>query len=168
MKTQQVGPGMFAQSQVACEKCSGKAFVFLENFDLEDISEIIEVNIDKGVENNHKILFPNLGNACPGYLPGDLIIIFQCEKSENGFTREGNNLIYHKKIDLVDALCGLTFVLKTLDERKLKISFSDVISPGEKRVIPKEGINGGNLILVFEINFPTKINDKDKLRKLLN
>ena len=167
MKQRQVGPGMFTQSQVTCDKCSGKGFTFLENFTLEDVSEIIEVNIDKGVSNGKKIIFPNLGNACPGYLPGDLVIIIQCDDSEKGFTRQGNNLIYHKKISLADALCGLTFVLQTLDDRKLKITFSEVISPGQKKVISKEGINGGNLIFIFEIEFPTNIKSKDKLRQLL-
>ena len=167
MKMQQMGPGMFTQTHISCNSCLGKGYIFLNEYELDDISEIIEVNIDKGIKNGQHIIFPNLGNTSPGYLPGDLIIVIQYSNSENGFTKEGNNLIYNKKISLADALCGVTFILKTLDERKLKISYSNVISPGERRTISNEGINGGNLIIVFEIIFPTEIKSKDKLRELL-
>ena len=166
MEARQLGPNMFTQSQKECDFCKAKGFNLLDNYELNDFSEIIEVPIDRNVRKGSNIVFPNLGNASPGYLPGDLVIVFSCSEEENGFIRDGNNLIYHKKINLVDALCGVNFIIKTLDDRNLKISFSDVISPGEKRIINKEGL-GGNLIIIFDVIFPTNVKSKDKLRKIL-
>ena len=47
-------------------------------------------------------------------------------------------------------------------------SLSIFITPDQKRIIPKEGILGANLIIKFDIVFPTKIKNKEKLRKLLS
>jgi DnaJ family protein A protein 2 len=171
MEMRQIGPGMFSQSQKSCLCCSGKGFILLPGYDLEETSEIINVIVEKGVLNGKQILFPNLGNASAGFLPGDLIVVIQTENSdiEKGFIRDGNNLIYHKKIKLADALCNTNFKIQTLDGRSIKVSYTDVITPNEKRIISKEGISGGNLIIIFEIEFPAKIEDKhkDKLRNLL-
>ena len=167
LETRQIGPGMLSQSQKTCDLCSGKGHTLLPDYTLEETSEIITIIIEKGIQNGKKILFPNLGNASPGYLPGDLIVVVNATNQENGFIRDQNNLIYQKKIKLVDALCGTIFNIKTLDNRVLNISYNDVITPGEKRVIQKEGIAGGPLIIVFEIEFPATISSKQKLRKLL-
>jgi DnaJ family protein A protein 2 len=168
LEARQVGPNMFSQSQRSCAHCSGKGFILLPEYELEETSEIIHVILEKGVNSGKQVLFPNLGNASPGYLPGDLIVLVQTGDREKGFIRDGNNLIYHKKIKLVDALCNTNFSIQTLDDRTVKISYKDVITPNEKRIVPKEGINSGNLIIVFEIEFPAKIENKDKLRNLLS
>ena len=167
IRKQQIGPNMFSQSQFSCEFCFGKGNTLLPEYKLDDISEIIHVDVPKGVPNGHQLLFPDMGNAGPGCLPGDLIVVLQCNNQENGFIRQGNDLLYRKKISLVDALCGVSFDITTLDDRKLKIAYSDIIIPGEKRVIKNEGIRG-NLILEFEIIFPTSVKNKDKLRKMLS
>ncbi len=168
MKQMQIGPGMFTQTQSACDSCKGKGHMFLPNFGLLDISEIIQVDIPKGVENGKQILFENLGNASAGFLPGDLWIIIQTSGEEKGYIRKNNNLIYHKKIKLNEALCGTSFILKSLDDRDIKISYSDVITPGEKRIVKNEGIDG-DLIIIFEIIFPKNISkeNKNKLKKIL-
>ena len=166
-----IAPGMMTQTQRDCNKCVGKGYMLLGEYSLEEISEIIHVVVDKGVQNGKQILFPNLGNACSGFLPGDLIVILQCEDQGEGFRRVkgGNDLIYEKKISLADALCGVNFDIKTLDGRNLKVAYSDVITPFEKRVVKGEGILNSNLILIFEIEFPTSIKGehKAKLRKML-
>ena len=175
METRQIGPGMFSQNQRSCDNCNGKGFMFLENYELFEISEIIQVDIEKGIQNGKNILFSNLGNTSAGYLPGDLIIIVNCSDEEKGYIRKGNDLIYHKKINLSEALCGTNFILNSLDNREIKISYTDVITPGEKRVIKNEGIeknegiNNGDLIIIFEIIFPKNIlkENKNKLKKIL-
>jgi len=168
MKTVQMGPGMFTQTQSNCETCKGKGYKFLPNYELSEISEIIHVDIPKGAENGKQILFSNLGNASPGYLPGDLIIVLQVANEEKGFIRQGKNLFYHKKIKLSEALCGTHFTIKSLDDRDIKISYTDVITPGEKRIVKNEGIDG-DLIIIFEILFPKNISkeNKNKLKKIL-
>jgi DnaJ homolog subfamily B member 4 len=41
------------------------------------------------------------------------------------YTREGNDLLAHRKIDLVDALAGTAVSLKTLDGRDLVVKLTD-------------------------------------------
>ena len=167
MQRQQVAPNMFTQTQSPCNICSGKGFCYLEDYILEDVSEIIKVQVEKGVPNGFQILFKNLGNSSAGFLPGDLIIVLNCASEEKEFVREKNNLIYQKNIDLVDSLCGFSYEIITLDDRKLQITSTEVIAPGDQKTIYKEGLNGGNLIIIFDVVFPTNIRNPDKLRKLL-
>lgn len=168
IKTVQMAPGMFTQTQSNCESCKGKGHQFLTDYELSEISEIIQVDIPKGVENGKHMVFPNLGNASPGFLPGDLIIILQTANEEKDFIRKGRNLLYYKKIKLSEALCGTHFTIKSLDDRDIKISYTDVITPGEKRIVKNEGIDG-DLIIIFEILFPKNISkeNKNKLKKIL-
>lgn len=165
----QFGPSSFVQSQKACQNCLGKCFIISKDYEIIEDSEILELDIPKGVANEHNMVFSNQGNCLPGSLPGDLIVIIKCNNTEKGFTREGNNLIYEKEISLEDALCGTDFKIETLDDRKISVSFSEVITPGDKKIVINEGINKGKLIIVFNIIFPTIIQShkKAKLRKLL-
>jgi len=170
MRQVQVAPGFISQSQAECEPCSGKGFLLKPDYFMDDASEIITLDIEKGVKNGKMIRFPDLGNCSPGCLPGDLIVVITAVDTENGFTRieGGNDLLYNKIISLEDSLCGTNFKIKTLDGREVKVSYSDIITPNEKRVVSKEGINGGSLHIHFNIDFPTQIRNKEKLRAVLN
>jgi len=168
MEMRQMG-NMITQTQKACDICSGRGVSFLPDYELQEISEILSVICERGITNGSEILFSNLGSASEGFLPGDLIVVIQTSEEEKGFTRENGtrNLIYKKEISLSDALCGVNFTITTLDGRDIPIKYDDVITPNEKRTIPKEGILGGSLIIIFDVTFPTKIKNKEKLRKLL-
>lgn len=168
MEMRQMG-NMITQTQKACDACASRGYNFLFDYELEEISEIVSVICERGIVNGSEILFPNLGNATAGYLPGDLVIIVQTSEEEKGFIREnlGRNLIYKKEISLADALCGVNFIIHTLDGRDIPVRYDDVITPNERRIIPKEGILGANLIILFDVQFPSKIKNKEKLRKLL-
>ena len=168
MEMRQIGPGMITQTQRACNDCSGKGYMLLDNYIIEEISEIIEINIPKGVNNNHKIRIPDQGNIIPGTYPGDLLIVISVPNSEKGFQRNGKDLYFEKKILLTEALCGSSFKITTLDERSLYISFSSAI-PGEHKSIKNEGIDGGNLVVVFDVIFPSSLTKerKKEIKKLL-
>ena len=168
MEMRQMG-NMITQTQKSCETCAGKGYKFLVDYELQEVSEIVSVICERGIANGTEILFANLGSASEGYLPGDLIIVVQTAEEEKGFIREhgGRNLIFRKEISLADALCGVNFVIQSLDGREIRVQYTDVITPNEKRTIPKEGILGANLIVHFDIVFPTKVKNKEKLRKLL-
>jgi len=163
----QIGPGMFTQMQNICPSCSGKRFSLLNNFEIRETSIIIEINIEKGVKNNTHIKIPNQGNVIPGTYPGDLKIVLSVNNSEREFRRKDNDLIYEKKILLSEALTGSSFKIKHLDDRNLYISFSSAF-PGEKKIIKGEGVKG-DLIILFDVVFPTSLNKEKKreIRKLL-
>ena len=87
------------------------------------------------------------------------------------------NLIINKNITLKESLCGYNIVIQHIDGKKYKISFDEIIKPGMSQSIPNLGMirydNGnklsGNLIIIFNINFPSSLsNDQiETLRSIL-
>ena len=63
---------------------------------------------------------------------GDVIAVVQ-ELDHPLFERKGVDLFVKKSITLVDALCGFTFVLDHLDDRKIAIHSApgEVLFPGK-------------------------------------
>ena len=93
---------------------------------------MLEVHVDKGMQNGQKLPFRGEGDQQPGVEPGDVIIVIQ-EKEHDTFTRRGNDLICTYNLGLVEALCGLEFTIKALDGRILVIrnERGHVIEPGK-------------------------------------
>lgn len=60
------------------------------------------------------------GDERPGAVPADIVFVIE-EKPHPVFAREGNDLVYTARLPLVDALCGATVRLTTLDGRQLTV-----------------------------------------------
>ncbi|CAM0911169.1 unnamed protein product [Alopecurus aequalis] len=138
-------------------------------------SEILTIDIKPGWKKGTKITFPDKGNEQPNQLAADLVFVID-EKPHDQYTREGNDLLFYQKIDLVDALAGTTVNLKTLDGRDLVIKLTDVVTPGYELAIAKEGMpiikeNGrrGNLRIRFDVDFPKRLSPEQRqnIRKVL-
>ena len=68
-------------------------------------------------------------------------------------------------ITLAEALFGFKKIVKRLDGSDLEIDSEEVISPGKKIIYPREGMNKqGNLIIIFNVKFPNKLNPDMKAR----
>ena len=81
--------------------------------------------------------------------------------------RNGLDLIYTHKLTLKEALCGCTFEIPYLFGKKIKINQGDmIISPDYKKPILNMGMKRdsicGNLILQFNIQFPSTLNETQK------
>lgn len=133
------------------------------------------IDVRPGWKKGTKITFPEKGNQEPGLLPGDLIFVID-EKPHPTFKRDGNDLLVHQKLSLLEALTGKTLSLTTLDGRNLNIEVSDIVKPGHEVVIPNEGMpiskepkKRGNLRIKFSIKFPSRLSSDQKadLRKVL-
>ncbi|KAH9613960.1 hypothetical protein KSS87_001967 [Heliosperma pusillum] len=132
------------------------------------VEEVLAIDIKPGWKRGTKITFPEKGNQEPGLLPGDLIFVID-EKPHATFKRDGNDLIFNKKISLVEALTGKTLNLTTLDGRNLTIEVSDVVKPGHEVVISGEGMpiskgpkTKGNLRIKFDVKFPSRLSVDQK------
>ena len=72
-----------------------------------------------------------------------------------------------KEITMLEAICGVKFVLKHLDGRELLIKHDGVIQPNSKNIIINEGMphpdGHGDLIITFIEKLPENL---DKERKL--
>jgi len=127
-----------------------------------------------GCKEGTKITFEKEGDQAYGYEPQD--IIFQLTfKKHKDFDFDKSNLHYTKEITLIQALkSNISFTIDSLDKKKLKVYVTDVISPTYEKVMKGEGLpktNGerGDLIVKFDIKFPTKLSDEQKseLQKIL-
>lgn len=180
---QRLGPGFQQQSIMPCNKCRGKGKSIKEGEEckkckgqkLVEEQLKMEIPIRPGSSNGDKI--PLIGKAhehpdCQE--TGDLYLIINETSGKTSLIRKGDDLYYTKDINLMEALCGTQFYIKQLDGRYLNVEHSDIISPNQTMKIRGEGMpkmddmNNGDMIVRFNIDFPTKIDDKRKdiLRKV--
>jgi DnaJ family protein A protein 1 len=176
VRVNQIAPGMIQQIRAHCSDCDGQG----EKINQKDKCKtcdgkkivrerkIIEVHIDKGMEDGKKITFAGEGDQEPGLQPGDIIVVLD-EKEHGTFKRDKTDLHVKMPITLTEALCGFHKVIKTLDNRQLVITAlpGEIIKPGDIKCILNEGmpvyrnpLEKGRLVLHFDVKFP----DKNELR----
>lgn len=174
----QIGPGMIQQMQTVCGDCGGKGEQIKEEDKCLNCKgkkvvrekKVLQVYVDPGMKHGQKVVFSGEADESPGMEPGDIIFVL-VEKKHDVFKRNGNDLIMEYTVQLVEALCGVSFVIKHLDDRQLfvKTDRGDVLTPGEVRVIPNEGMpqhkkpfQKGNLYIHINVEFPKPGTLKDK------
>jgi len=108
-----MGP-MIQQMQQACSTCDGQGFTYTQ----KRTTEVLEVNIQKGAPDGHKVTFHNKADEIPDGDAGDVVFVLK-EKPHALYKRHGADLYVDKKISLVEALCGYTMELPKLDGRTL-------------------------------------------------
>jgi len=168
MKIIQNGP-MIQQFQQNCDDCSGNGVSLLKGFKIKEVSEIINIDIPKGLNNGEQRRFDKQGNCSPGVIPGDIVVVFRVADC-NGFTRNGLNLEYTHPTSLSEALCGGSFNLVMLDDNFITINFDFITMKNgqvEKKMVPNLGFNGGNLVISFSITFPDLTEKQRQSLKLM-
>jgi DnaJ family protein A protein 1 len=166
----QLGAGMYQQIHTSCRDCDGQG----EKINPKDMCKtcqgrkivherkILEVHIDKGMEDGQKISFYGEGDQSPGLEPGDIVIILE-EREHSTFKRKDMDLYLKMDISLTEALCGFKRTIKTLDNRTLVITShpGDVIKPNAIKCVLNEGMpmyknpfEKGRLIVQFNVKFP--------------
>ena len=132
----QLGAGMYQQIHTTCRDCEGQG----ERINPKDMCKtcqgrkivqerkILEVHIDKGMEDGQKISFYGEGDQSPGLEPGDIVIILE-EREHATFRRKDMDLYLKMDVSLTEALCGFRRTIKTLDNRNLVITSH----PGNKK-----------------------------------
>jgi len=170
IKMHRIGPGMVQQVQQRCDDCHGEG----ERCPPKDrcsscrgrktmsTSKVMEVHIDKGVPEGHKVYFRGEGDQEPGLETGDVVIVL-AEKDHEVFSRKNQHLIMNMKISITEALTGFKRVVKTLDDREIVITSpaGRVIKEGDVKTVPNEGMpivrfpsQNGQLIIQFKVEFP--------------
>jgi len=185
VRVQQLGPGMMQQIQSVCHECQGQG----ERIDpkhrcktcngrkVTRERKILEVSVDKGMEDGQKITFSGEGDQEPGLEPGDIIIVLD-EKEHSVFKRNGIDLIMKMQISLSEALTGLKKTIHTLDNRTLVIQTvsGEVVKNGDIKCVYGEGMptyrnpfEKGKLIIQFAVQFPERLDPAvaAKLEKIL-
>ena len=138
--------------------------------------KILTINVKKGWKQGTKITFANEGDQFPGRIPADIVFTIKDKKHENFSRDNDNNLLYTSKLSLRDALCGVVVTIPTLNGKRLKLEFSDVIKPGTVQTIkgyglplPKNPNQHADLLIHFDIEFPNNLGEhvKDTLSCVL-
>merc|ERR1719506_155056 len=126
---------MIQQMQRACDTCGGTGKIFATKAD----REILEVLIQKGSPDNHKVVFREKADEHPDADTGDVIFVLK-EQPHQVFKRRGADLFVERKISLVEALCGFEMEVTHLDGRKLLIKTApgDIVKPMPKGFDPFE------------------------------
>lgn len=170
VRIQQIGPGMMQQIQSMCQECHGEGESVDPKLKCKKCNgkkvnrerKILEVNVDKGMEDGQKITFSGEGDQEPGLEAGDIIIVLD-EKQHPLYKRNGMDLVMQMQISLTEALCGMKKVIQTLDDRALVIQTvpGEVLKTGDFKAVHGEGMpqyrnpfEKGRLIISFEVKFP--------------
>jgi DnaJ family protein A protein 2 len=120
-----MGP-MIQQMQSACNSCGGTG----KTFKTKQEREILEVHIQKGSPDNHKVVFREMADEHPDADTGDVNFVLK-QQEHALFKRRGADLFIEKDISLVEALCGFEIEVTHLDGRKLLIKTTpgDIVKP---------------------------------------
>ena len=92
------GSGQAIKDKDRCKTCNGKKVV--------PERKVLEVHIDKGMEDGQRITFNGESDQQPGLPPGDIVIVID-EKEHPVFKRRGADLL----MEMVCCCCILIIIL---------------------------------------------------------
>ncbi|KAI8639259.1 hypothetical protein BD408DRAFT_392595 [Parasitella parasitica] len=157
--------------QQTCEDCQGTGESFGHQhrcyycFGAKTVSDkkFLDVHIEPGMRDGHHFIFYREGDQSPGIIPGDIIIQINQEPHPD-FIRQGDDLVYQARIDLLTALAGGQFAIPHLNNRILLVSLipgeitqSDTVKAALNEGMPIHHIGRcGHLFVKFIIEFPKK------------
>ena len=123
------GAGEIINAKDRCKQCNGKK--------VNQERKVLEVRIDKGMEDGQHITFKEEADQAPNTIPGDVVIVID-EKPHPRFKRRKNDLLIDVEVDLLTALAGGKITIEHLDDHALSVEIpqGEVIKPGTSRFLP--------------------------------
>lgn len=163
--------GGFILGEKQCRDCKGAKTIPVGNkckvcngSKKDTESKVIELLINKGIEDQECITFENMGDEMKDCKNGDLVFQITIKENER-FERIGMDLIGTIELDLVKALTGGVIYFKHIDDRMLEINIGKVKSFKDAIVVKNEGFdNRGDLYLNVDYKIPKNI-EKLKLEE---
>lgn len=140
-----------------CKECKGQGNLKGE----KTVSFDIPPGIDSG-----DYTIPNEGDEIAGGRNGDLIVRVRVQPDSN-FRRDGADLIYEKKIDMIDAALGIDTTIPTL-EKEEKIKIEEGCQPNTIIKLKGKGLphpnsrSRGDIYVKILVNIPTKLSKHQK------
>lgn len=126
----------------------------------------VSVKIPKGIEEGKKLRLKGKGGAAPpGGVPGDLYLKMQLEPHEL-YERDGENLIFKKKISYSDACLGAKVEVETLDGKKLMITIPSGTNGDSRLRIKGQGLPSGpigergNMYVRIRVEVPKELTEE--------
>lgn len=129
---------------------------------------VLSVDVKAGWREGTKLTFPGAGDESLDVEPGDIVLTIR-EKPHPRFTRQKHDLIYTASISLLQSLVGCTVEIETLDSRVIPVAVTEIVTPGFIQVVPGEGMPSskdptvkGNLLIKFNVIYPSMLSIKQK------
>jgi molecular chaperone DnaJ len=159
------------RQQVICSECDGDGTQIKNKckdcggLGTKEESEKLDVDIPAGVTSGMKIGMSGYGNYAKNGIAGDLHIFID-EIKEDYFTRDNNNILINKEINVIDAILGNEVEVKT-PRGTIKLN----INPGTKdghvarfsgKGIPDVNYGMGNMYVSIKIRIPADINGEER------
>ncbi|MBA0704173.1 hypothetical protein Golax_016445, partial [Gossypium laxum] len=169
-----LGPSMIQQMQHPCNECKGTGETIndkdrcpqCKGEKVVQEKKVLEVIVEKGMQNGQKITFPGEADEAPDTITGDIVFVLQ-QKDHPKFKRKGEDLFVEHTLALTEALCGFQFVVTHLDGRQLLIKSipGEVVKPDSFKAINDEGMPlyqrpfiKGKMYIHFTVEFPDSLN----------
>lgn len=139
-----------------------KRTIFDERGGCRQEEKLIEIPIKAGWKAGTKLTYQNLGDQHPGREPADITFILK-DKPHALFSRDSeNNLLHTANVTLKKALLGVSYCIQGLNGQRHDVNVKDIVYPGFVKRYPGEGLplpktpsKRGDLIMTFNIEFPT-------------
>jgi len=182
VKVVRMGP-MISQSRSACEQCEQQGKYIPARWRCKGCAgskvvkekKVLSVHIEPGCQDGKRITFEGEADQRPNCEAGDVIVMIS-ELEHPVFKRTKDDLSIKRDIDVTDLICGASFDLQALDGRKLliKVPPGMIKSSNESMLmVPNEGMPRmgnphirGNLVIDFNIKFPTAAPDATAVKML--
>ncbi|EPQ31182.1 uncharacterized protein PFL1_01370 [Pseudozyma flocculosa PF-1] len=150
------GAGEQINQKDKCKECNGKK--------ITQERKVLEVRIDKGMEDGQQITFKEEADQAPNTIPGDVVIVID-EKPHPRFKRRKNDLFIDVEVDLLTALAGGKILIEHLDDHALSVEIpaGEVIKPGSIKVLRGQGMPSyrhhemGDLYVNLTVAFPDSL-----------
>ena len=101
---QQIFPGMFAQSQVTCNKCGGRGRVIVRECPACAGNKVLEhtaqftLDVPRGAPEGHEVVFEGEGDESPDWEPGDVVLRVRSRAEKGGWRRKERSLYWKETI----------------------------------------------------------------------
>jgi DnaJ-class molecular chaperone len=170
----QIMPGFVQEQRVHCPHCGGKGKTIKTKCPACNGNKVfrgehrIEIEIEQGVPEGHRIVFDMEGDQSPDLIPGDIIFLIESEKDKT-FVRKGINLEMDLTITLKQALLGFSKSVTHMDGHHFVVSNSGITRYGQKVTMTGEGMpkhnvpsEKGDLVVTCKVELPKSLTADQK------
>ncbi len=155
-----------------CNTCRGEGFI-IENpcsacagSGMRKARKKLAVTIPPGVEDGRRLVLQRQGDAGPNGGPYGDLVVFVRVKPHRYFARKGTDLYCAIPISITQAALGTELIIKTLDDKKIKIKIPAGTQYGKRMRVRGEGVPSGtqkgDLYITLIVKVPTKISKQAK------
>lgn len=159
----------------ACDGCNGSGTVSKGCIECKEKGHTmeekkVEVKVVPGVQTGHRFVIHGLGEQAMGDndTSGDLIVEIFVQPDPH-FQRQGQDLVHTVKLSLAESILGKSLIIPHFGgEIAISLQEYGIVQPQKSYIIPQKGFPGGNLVLVFQIDYSKKLvlteTERDTLR----